>query len=1056
MNTSSKVAASPSSATEEEIALPSFSQLWQGIEGSGLAMGEVTSELHEISEIFQVASGETILHVPILSQSENPATAVESGDGYIVFQGKVRLLGFDLVRQREVSIQLLGEGEILGGDCLRNEEVLPYRAVASSPVQIAKIPASKLQAWLERFPELKREWLAAVRRRQTLIFFKTQSDLRSLSTQRIQKLLAYMRERKIPADAPIAWESPSDASSRFWLRSGQIRGSALSAGDSWGYPAELPQDWVAATDLLVYQLPQKYWEAAVAIAPMLAQLGTPSASATPTAPLQRVAPESSLPSAFAGAPSAAIATPAATPSSQPPHKLEAKVVQPVDFPEPTVKRRRAPWRGYPWIAQQSSSDCGAACLAMVSQYWGKRLGLNTLRNLIGVGRSGAALKNLAKAADTLGYQARPVRASFNSLAGQTNPWIAHWRGTHYIVVYRVRNNKVLVADPALGKRLLSQAEFLEHWTGYALLLDPTERLYQAPGEKRSLSQFLRLIWLYRSLGLQIVLVSILIQIFGLVSPLFTQVILDSVVVSKSQSTLNIFVIGVVLFGLGGLGLGSTRTYWMSYLSNRLDLTMVSGFINHVLRLPLKYFESRRVGDVITRVQENQKIQRFLIGQVLLAWLNLVTGFVYLGLMLYYNWKLTVLVLMLIPPIAIFTLLSTPLLRKISRERFNAAAEQNSALVEMISGISSLKSVAVEQEFRWRWEELLTHQLNVRFKGQKLGIALGIISKLISTVGSAALLWYGATLVINNQLSIGQYVAFNMMKGHILGPALALVGLWDELQEVLISVERLNDVFEADTEDASDGSLLVLPELEGNIKFENVTFSYDAEGESAALQNISFEVKAGQTIAIVGRSGSGKSTLVKLLQGLYYPTSGTLWVDGHDIRHLAPHSLREKLGVVPQECFLFSGTILENITLHRSEFSLEQVIEVAKLAEAHSFIQAMPLGYRTKVGEWGVNLSGGQRQRIAIARALLGAPKVLILDEATSSLDTESERRFQNNLARLSRERTVFIIAHRLSTVRNADRILVLSRGLLAEQGTHTELMHQKGLYYHLAQQQIDL
>ncbi len=281
-------------------------------------------------------------------------------------------------------------------------------------------------------------------------------------------------------------------------------------------------------------------------------------------------------------------------------------------------------------------------------------------------------------------------------------------------------------------------------------------------------------------------------------------------------------------------------------------------------------------------------------------------------------------------------------------------------------------------------------------------------------------------------------------------------MWDELQEVLISVERLNDVFDTSPEEIPGKPLLTLPRLQGEVRFENVTFRYDIEEQRNTLQNISFEVQAGETVAIVGRSGSGKTSLVKLLQALYYPTSGTIWIDGHDIRHISPHSLRSQLGVVPQECFLFSGTILENITLYRSEFSLEQAIEVAKLAEAHAFIQSMPLGYNTKVGERGANLSGGQRQRIAIARALLGEPRILVLDEATSSLDTESERRFQQNLTRLSRERTTFIIAHRLSTVRNADCILVLDQGILAEKGTHQELMAKQGLYYHLAQQQLAL
>jgi ATP-binding cassette subfamily B protein len=431
-------------------------------------------------------------------------------------------------------------------------------------------------------------------------------------------------------------------------------------------------------------------------------------------------------------------------------------------------------------------------------------------------------------------------------------------------------------------------------------------------------------------------------------------------------------------------------------------------------------------------------------------------FVYLGLMFYYNWQLTLLVLVLIPPLVILTVVASPFLRKVSRQIFNEEAGQNSSLVEMMTGISTVKAAAAERELRWRWEDRLTSTLNARFRGQKLGNALQATGGLINTLGSTALLWYGATLVIQDRLTIGQFVAFNMLIGNVINPILALVDLWDELQEVMVSVERLNDVFSATPEESPQKPLMILPRVHGEVKFDNVTFRYGQEEELNTLQNITFEVRSGQTVAIVGRSGSGKSTLVNLLQGLYHPSKGRLLIDGHDIRHVSPLSLRSQLGVMPQECFLFSGTILENITLYSDEFTLEQVVEVAKLAEAHHFIQDLPLGYNTKVGERGANLSGGQRQRIAIARALLGDPRILILDEATSSLDTESERRFQQNLARISHARTTFIIAHRLSTVRNADCILVLDRGILAEQGTHDELMEQRGIYFHLAQQQLDL
>lgn len=976
-------------------------------------------------------------------------------DFYLICQGRVRLLAFDPQRQREVSSLVLEAGELFESGNAKSSEPssIPYRAISASDSQIARISAANLRSWFDAIPQLKPYIQQQTQLQQFQLFFKTQTELRSIPSTQLQQLFPYFVTTKIPSETHLAAATPA-AAGRFWLRCGQILASSENSaqmgeidrdakpiGTSWGYPDDTPPNWVAQTDVELYQLPREHWEKAIAIAPILA------GNAPQTIPIrEKTIPIIALPAPKAASPS--------TPTHPQLHKNTS--TESIVFPKPIGRRIRDALARYPFLQQQSSSDCGAACLAMIGQYWGKRFSLNLLRELSSVGRSGASLKNLAKAAEILGFQARPVRASLNKIAEQSNPWIAHWKGIHYVVIYKVQRKRVLVADPAEGKRWLSRQTVLENWTGYALLLNPTELLHAAPTEKRSLGKFAQALWPYRNLGLQIIAVSILLQLFALVSPLFTQIILDQVVVRKSQSALTIFCLGALLFGLGSMALSGVRQYLLAYLSNRMNLTLVTGFISHTLTLPLKFFESRRVGDILTRVQENQKIQHFLIGQVMLAWLNFVTGIIYLGLMLYYNVRLTLLVMALIPPMVIFTLLATPLLRKLSRERFTAAADQSSSMVEMMTGVSTLKAAAAEQELRWRWEDRFTTLLNIGFKGQKLGITLGLISGLINSVGSIALLWYGCSLVIKGELSIGQYVAFNMMKGYILSPVMALIDLWDELQEVLISVERLNDVFGTESEEPPGSNKLILPRIVGEVQFDNVTFRYTEDEERNTLQNISFTVKPGQTIAVVGRSGSGKTTLVKLLQGLYYPTLGRILIDGHDTRHISPQSLRSQLGVVSQDCFLFSGTITENITIYSEEISFEQVVEAAKLAEAHAFIQDMPLGYNTQVGERGTSLSGGQKQRIAIARALLGEPQILVLDEATSSLDTESERRFQQNLTRISRDRTTFIIAHRLSTVRNADCILVLDRGLLVEQGNHEQLMELQGLYYHLAQQQLDL
>ena len=1033
-----------------------------------------------------------------------PPSSSESGTGsdtiWVVCKGRVRLLidnGF-----KEITAERLEVDQCFGGDHRFVARPFAYRAVASSAVvRVAKIPLAKMVTACEVNPQLKQCWLEQIQTRERLCFFRTMTQLRwrspaegrsrlvsalpsrlagappSHPSRQLSQWLPYLQELSLPRGTQLASATPTKAG-RYWLRSGVVTGERAvpSVGDSWGYASDKPADethssWIVQEDAVVYQLPREAWMIAKAISPDLDM-------AEDTAPIAEDADTTEAPLSALASKAVSLTAPSRqslaqrrlshsrlSPSMEAlPPKLsklsgpaESEKISPkISFPKPPQRLVLDALRQYPWVEQQSSSDCGAACLSMVARYWGKRFPLNVLREKAQIGREGTSLKGLARAAEGLGFQARPVRASLGALVDQKRPWIAHWEGAHYVVVYKMSAQKVLIADPAMGRKFISREAFSQKWTGYGVLLEPTLQLKKTEIKQGSLGRYVPALMPYRGLIAQIIVVSLLIQCFGLLSPLFTQVILDRVVVQKSISTLNVFVVGLLIFGLWGLVMGAARTYLLSYLSNRLDLTLVSGFIRHTMSLPMRFFESRRVGDILTRVQENQKIQEFLIGQVVLAWLGFLTGIVYLGMMLYYNWQLTLIVLLIIPPIVIVTLGATPFLRKISREVFKEAADQNSALVEMIGGIGTIKSTATEHELRWRWENNLTRLLNARFRGQKFGIGLQSISGVINSFGSTLLLWYGASLVIKGELTIGQFVAFNMMIGYVISPVLALADLWDELQEIFISIERLNDIFEAKPEEANGDDQMVMPSIEGSVTFESVTFRYGEDSDRNTLENISFEVAAGDTVAIVGRSGSGKSTLIKLLEGLYTPNTGRVLVDGHDIQHVVPSSLRSQLGVVPQDCILFSGTILENISFSREDTSFDSVVKAAKLAEAHAFIQGMPLGYSTEVGERGATLSGGQRQRIAIARALLRRPRLLLLDEATSSLDTESERHFQQNLAQISGECTTFIIAHRLSTVRSADRILVLDRGILVEQGTHAELLAQKGLYYSLAKQQLDL
>ncbi|MGH1395362.1 MAG: ABC transporter transmembrane domain-containing protein [Trichormus sp.] len=744
-------------------------------------------------------------------------------------------------------------------------------------------------------------------------------------------------------------------------------------------------------------------------------------------------------------------------SLQPPPPQTAKPRR-TYFPSPKV--RVGHWWGkitkrYPLFEQQSAADCGAACLVMVSRYWGKNLSVNPIRDLANVSRNGASLKGLTTAAETIGFTTRPVKASLDKLAQQTLPAIAHWENKHYIVVYEITKKHVIVCDPAIGQRKLTLADFKAGWTGYALLLQPTTQLQEAQETSTPFWQMLELVRPHSRVLLEVFGASVLIQLLGLITPLFTQLLLDRVIVQGSTLTLNAVGLGLMIFGLFRVAVNGLRQYLLDHTANRISVSLLVGFIKHTFRLPLAFFESRYVGDIISRVQENQKIQRFLTGEALSIILDLLTVFVYVGLMFWYSAAMAMVSLAIVPPFVLLALVATPFLRRISREVFSATANENSYLIQSLTGIRSIRSMAIEQSVRWHWEELLNNVIRKTFAGQIISNQLQIFSSAIETLVTTSLLWLGAWLVIQNQLTIGQLVAFNMLLGNIIRPFQRLVVLWNQLQEVTISTERINDILEAEPEeDLQHHPRQLLSRLSGNIRFDNVTFRYHPESDINVLENLSFEVKPEQTVAIVGRSGSGKTTLFKLILGLYLPTDGKVLIDGNDVTSIALRSLRSQIGVVDQDTFLFGGTIRENISIAHPEATLEQVITAARLAGADDFIQRLPMGYESQIGEGGGMLSGGQRQRLAIARALVGDPRLLLLDEATSHLDSESERLIQNNLKTILQGRTSIIIAHRLSTVRHADLILVLDRGLLVESGTHDQLITRKGHYFYLNQQQL--
>jgi ATP-binding cassette subfamily B protein len=730
------------------------------------------------------------------------------------------------------------------------------------------------------------------------------------------------------------------------------------------------------------------------------------------------------------------------------------------FPSPRVQVGRLFQRmtqQYPLILQQSSMDCGIACLAMIGRYWGKNFSINQLRALANVDRRGTSIKGLVLAAEAVGFSTRPIKASLDQLAQQNLPAVVHWEGQHYVVVYKITKTHVIMVDPAIGQTRMPHAQFLEGWTGYALIVQPTAQLQRAPEAKQVLWRFVTLLKPHWLILAEITLASLLLQVFGLISPIFTQLLLDRVVVQRSVGTLTAIGAGLLIVSVFQVVLSSLRQYLMFHTANRIDFALVVGFISHVLQLKLGFFETRYVGDITSRIAENQKIRSFITGGALTTILDLCTVFVYVGLMFWYSWQMALTALVMVPVMTLMALIAMPFLRRISREAFSASAKEESYLIETLTGIGTIKSMGIEQRVRWRWEKLFSNVIKINFSAAILQERLSFATGLVQTVISQALLLAGIWLVINDQLTIGQLTAFNMVMGNATSPFMRFIGLWDSFQEILISVERLNDVIDSPVEeDLQETPKLLLPPVQGHIRFENVCFRYNLENETNTLENVSFEVNPGQTVALVGRSGSGKTTLSKLLLGLYLPTEGKLWIDGYDLSTVALRSLRQQVGVVDQNTFLFGGTIKENLTIGHPNATITELKEAARLAGADQFIAALPMQYDTQIGEGGGMLSGGQRQRLAIARALLGRPRLLILDEATSSLDAETEQIIQTNLSGILKHQTTFIIAHRLSTIRHADLILVLDQGILIESGTHDELIAKRGQYYHLNRQQFTI
>ncbi len=707
-----------------------------------------------------------------------------------------------------------------------------------------------------------------------------------------------------------------------------------------------------------------------------------------------------------------------------------------------------------WILHMDFMDTGLHCLILVSRFHQLPADAAQLEHQFGV--TGAPFNEMLilRAAKALTLKAKLLETPLAKLEQAALPAIVKTVDGHYIILARVAVEdgvlqKVLIQDPReQAPQTLDAEAFAALYSGQLILLTRRTNLKESLQQKFDISWFIPSLVKYRKLFGEVLLASLFIQLFALVTPLFFQVIMDKVLVHRGFSTLDVIAFGFFVVAIFEALLGGIRNYIMSHSTNRVDVELGARLFNHLMALPISYFESRQVGQSVVRVRELDTIRNFITGTALTLVLDLMFTVVFFAVMYYYSPLLFMVVALSIPCYVLLSVFITPILRHRLNEKFKHGAVNTSFLTEAITGVQTVKAMALEPQMQRKWEDQLANYVTASFRSQNLGNVANQIAGLINKLMTLGIIWWGAHLVISNDITVGQLVAFNMLAGRVSGPILKIVQLWQDFQQAGISIARLADILNTPREPGYNPNRSTLPSIQGNVTFENVRFRYRHDTPSI-LDEFNLNVKPGEIIGIVGRSGSGKSTLTKLVQRLYVPEAGRVLVDGVDLSLVETAWLRRNIGVVLQENFLFSQTVRENIALVNPAAPMEDILRVAELAGAHEFIVDLPEGYDSQVGEQGCNLSGGQRQRLAIARALLTNPRILIFDEATSALDYESERIIQDNMMEICKGRTVFIIAHRLTTVRHCDRIIVMNKGKIIEQGDHDNLLAQQGYYAQL-------